>query len=301
MNDELVQKVVAAVLAEFSREDKAKAAEATAAPAAAEACCTAASADEDQFLSDISEYDLREVTFLADPQDPEGLKRMKASTPARIGIGRAGPRYLTIPYLRFRADHAAAEDAVMGDVSEELIKEMGWLPLQSEAQNKDEFLALPDKGRRLSPQSQELLRAQGDHRPQVQIVVADGLSSYAIDTNAADFLAALTQGLTNNGMKMGRPVFVKYGRVAVMNDIGQILEPDVVIELIGERPGLVTAKSMSAYLCYQPRHGTFESDRSLISNIHDGGMPATEAGAAVAAFARRIYENKASGTKLSAM
>ena len=107
------------------------------------------------------------------------------------------------------------------------------------------------------------------------------------------------QGLKNVGLSLGTPFFVKYGRVAVMDDIGEILQPDIVIEAVGERPGLVTAKSMSAYMCWRPRHGTIESDRSLISNIHDGGTPATEAGAAVAAFAKRIFDNQASGTKLA--
>ena len=253
---------------------------------------------EDDFLSDIGEYDLRERTFLENPCDPEALKRLKASTPARIGIGRAGPRYRTLPYLRFRADHAAAEDAVMGEVSPELIEKMGWLPLQSTATSKEDFLALPDKGKRLNQESAERLRKEAVHRPQVQIVIADGLSSSAIEANVADFLAALTQGLKNFGLSVGTPVFVKYGRVAIMNDIGEILEPDVVVD-DGERPGLVTAKSMSCYMCWRPRHSTVESDRSVISNIHDGGTPAAEAGASAAAFAKRIFDNQASGTKLS--
>lgn len=335
VRDELVQKVVEAVLAELGRSRGTPApASAPAASAPTDGGCIPASvralmaeqaaqgtqpvagmvgkgcripADaqgcncetEDDFLDDICAYDLRERTFIDNPCDPEALKRLKASTPARIGIGRAGPRYRTIPYLRFRADHAAAEDAVMGEVSPELIARMGWLPLQSTATSKEDFLAFPDKGRRLSPESAELLRAKAIHRPQVQIVIADGLSSAAIEANAADFLAALVQGLKNFGLSVGTPVFVKYGRVAIMNDIGQILEPDVVVELIGERPGLVTAKSMSCYMCWRPRHGTVESDRSVISNIHDGGTPAAEAGASAAAFAKRIYDNQASGTKLS--
>jgi len=337
VRDELVQKVVEAVLAELTRSRgtpdpapapaesapagggcipasvRALVAEQAAQGAAAgtamagKGCkipadaqgCNCHCETEDDFLDDICAYDLRERTFIDNPCDPEALKRLKASTPARIGIGRAGPRYRTIPYLRFRADHAAAEDAVMGEVSPELIERMGWLPLQSTATSKEDFLAFPDKGRRLDPESAELLRAKAIHRPQVQIVVADGLSSAAIEANAPDFLAALVQGLKNVGLSVGTPVFVKYGRVAIMNDIGQILEPDVVVELIGERPGLVTAKSMSCYMCWRPRHGTVESDRSVISNIHDGGTPATEAGASAAAFAKRIYDSQASGTKLS--
>ena len=165
--------------------------------------------------------------------------------------------------------------------------------------DKEEYLTRPDLGRRLSEEAKAVIRERCQMRPQVQVIVVDGLSSTAIEANIRDFLPALMQGLKNLGLSVGTPFFVKYGRVAIMDDIGEILQPDVVVEAVGERPGLVTAKSMSAYMCWRPRHGTIESDRSLISNIHDGGTPATEAGAAVAAFVKRIYDNQASGTKLA--
>ncbi len=252
-------------------------------------------------LPDVTAYELTDVHFLPHAADPEGMVALRRTTPARIGIWRTGPRYLTEPWLRFRADHAAARDAVLTEVDERLLEEMNLFAVQTLVNDKDEYLTRPDLGRRLSEQAKATIKERCIFQPQVQVVVVDGLSSTAIEANIRDFLPALMQGLQSVGLTVGTPFFVKYGRVAVMDEIGEILQPDLVVEAVGERPGLVTAKSMSAYMCYQPRIGTIESDRSLISNIHPGGMPATEAGAAVAAFLKRMYDNKASGTKLAAM
>lgn len=251
-------------------------------------------------LSDVTAYSLSDVHFVPNPANP-GIETIKKTTPARIGIWRTGPRYLTEPWLRFRADHAAARDAVLMEVDEMLLGEMGLFAVETRVKDKEEYLTRPDLGRRLSDEGKALIKERCKMKPQVQIVVVDGLSSTAIEANLRDFLPALMQGLKNNGLKVGTPFFVRHGRVAVMDEIGEILQPDIVVEAVGERPGLVTARSMSAYMCWRPRIGTVESDRSLISNIHDGGMPATEAGAAVAAFLKRINDNQASGTKLAAM
>jgi ethanolamine ammonia-lyase small subunit len=115
--------------------------------------------------------------------------------------------------------------------------------------------------------------------PQVQILVVDGLSSSAIEANIPDVLPVLTQGLTAAGIKVGTPFFIKYGRVGIQDEVGMLLNADVVISLIGERPGLVTADSMSAYMIYKPNENTVEADRTMISNIHKGGTPPAEAGA----------------------
>lgn len=257
-----------------------------------------ASNDED-YLWDITNYDIKEKHFIKDPADPEFLSKLKASTPARIGLGRAGPRYLTIPWLRFRADHAAAMDAVFSEVPEEFVERLGLLPLKTKCSSRQEYVQRPDLGRQLSDESRKILKERCLHAPQVQVVVVDGLSSSAIVENAEDFLRALNQGLSHEGLRTGTPVFVRYGRVAVMDEIGEVLEPEVAVELIGERPGLVTAKSMSVYMCYRPRLGTVESDRSVVSNIHSGGIPAPEAGAYVASMVKQILTAKASGIKLT--
>lgn len=286
-----LRRIVAEVLARLGGEQ-----------GSAAALGLARTADADgEGLADVTGYSLSDVHFVPEPLDPQGIAALKKTTPARIGIWRTGPRYLTEPWLRFRADHAAARDAVLTEVRESLIEELGMFSVQTLVRDKDEYLTRPDLGRRLSDEAKALIRERCESTPQVQIVVVDGLSSAAIEANIGDFLPALLQGLKTHGLRVGAPFFVKYGRVAVMDDVGELLQPDVVVEAVGERPGLVTAKSMSAYMGWRPRHGTVESDRSLISNIHEGGMPATEAGASVAAFVKRIVDNQASGTKLANM
>jgi ethanolamine ammonia-lyase small subunit len=203
------------------------------------------------------------------------------------------------PWLRFKIDLAAAKDAVLKEVDPGLIEELGLFTVQTMVKDKDEYLTRPDLGRKLSEEAKEKILQECPKSPDVQLVVADGLSSTAIEANARDFIPAFEQAIKNYGLKMGKPFFVKYGRVAVMDDIGELLEPTVLVELIGERPGLVTAKSMSAYMCYKPNKDTIESDRTLVSNIHDGGLPAVEAGAHVASIAKKIYDAKASGLKLN--
>lgn len=286
-----LRKIVAEVVSRLTAGEEKPA------PEPAPETCTAPECEEG--LPDLASYDLMKTCYVPHPHDADGLMAMKSYTPARLGIWRTGPRYLTEPWLRFRADHAAARDAVLLEVDEKLLEELNLFTVQTQVRDKEEYLTRPDLGRKLSEEAKAIIRERCTMKPQVQVVVVDGLSSTAIEANIRDFLPALMQGLKNVGLSVGTPFFVKYGRVAVMDEIGEILQPDVFVEAVGERPGLVTAKSMSAYMCWRPRIGTIESDRSLISNIHDGGMPATEAGAAVAAFLKKIYDNQASGTKLA--
>ncbi len=250
-------------------------------------------------FSDITEYNLLEKVFVKNPLDEEYLLRLKRLTPARICIGRTGLRYLTIPWLRFRADHASAMDAVFSDVSEEFLNKMGLFSVQTVVKDKDEYLTRPDLGKILSEEAKKEIKKRCKMKPQVQIIVVDGLSSKAIETNVPDFLPALLEGLKANNLEVGTPFFVKYGRVPVMDDTNEVIQADVIVELIGERPGLGTATSMSAYLCWRPKRGTVESDRSVVSNIHAGGMPPVEAGAHVASLMKKIYDKKGSGVNVS--
>lgn len=249
-------------------------------------------------FSDITEYSLLEKVFVKNPLDEEFLLRIKKTTPARICIGRTGPRYLTIPWLRFRADHASAMDAVFSDVSEEFLNKMGLFSVQTVVKDKDEYLTRPDLGKILSEEAKEEIKKRCKIQPQIQVIVVDGLSSKAIEANAPDFLPALLEGLKTNGLDVGTPFFIKYGRVPVMDDVNEVIKADVVVELIGERPGLGTATSMSAYLCWRPKRGTVESDRNVVSNIHAGGMPPVEAGAHVASLAKKIFDKKGSGVNV---
>jgi len=261
------------------------------------AACATGMGDND-CLPDITAVNLQKSLQVPAPANRSFYEEMKLSTPARIGVWRAGTRPLTETLLRFRADHATAQDAVLNDVSDEFISDLQLVKLQSACRDKDEFLTRPDLGRKLNPESLAALGRLGKSGEPLQIIIADGLSSTAVETNAADLLSSLRQGLSQIGISAGAPVFVKYGRVAVMDVVGETMKPQAAIMLIGERPGLGTAESLSAYLAYNPRLGMVESERTVVSNIHRGGTPAAEAGALLADIIKQILTAKCSGVKL---
>jgi ethanolamine ammonia-lyase small subunit len=232
------------------------------------------------------------------PKWEAGLSELIESTPARIGVWRTGTRPLTKEVLKFRCDHAAAIDSIYGEVKPELLEQFGLFTVETRFENTENYLKRPDMGRIVTETGVELIRKSCKSNPQVQIVVSDGLSANAIDANLPDVYPSLLDSLDTFGLTVGTPFFVRGGRVAVMDHIGELLQPDVLVLLIGERPGLVSSKSMSAYLCYRPRRGTVESDRTVISNIHPGGTPPVEAGAYIGTFVHTMLEQKTSGIHL---
>lgn len=250
------------------------------------------------FVDDVSMLDLRKLYLVEDPQQEQAYRRLKERTPARVGSGRAGPRYKTLTMLRFRADHAAAQDAVFSQVAENYAQENGLLALQTKCRDKDEYLTRPDLGRIFDKENAEKLKAAIPNSPRVLIVVGDGLSSAAIQANAMDCMAAIRDGLKTRGIETGQAVFVRYCRVGAGDAIGSITGCELVCMLVGERPGLVTDKSMSAYITYQPRTGVSESSRTVVSNIHAQGTPAVEAGAHIAQLIDTILKKKVSGVGL---
>lgn len=254
--------------------------------------------EEGKCLPDITEIDLRKQFLVKNAKDKEGYLAMKAKTPARLGIGKAGARYRTETMLRVRADHAAAQDSVFNDVDEEFVKKCGFTFVKTLCKDKDEYLTRPDLGRRFPKEELSVIQKTcGDH-PRVLVIVGDGLSSTAIEANAEDMIPAIKQGLQLKGITLPPILFIKYARVGAMDDIGEVTGADVICMLVGERPGLVTAESMSAYITYQPRHGIAESKRTVISNIHKGGTTAVEAGAHAAELILKMLEKKASGIDL---
>lgn len=250
-------------------------------------------------LDDITQINLRTQLLVENPKDSEGYLAMKAKTPARLGIGKAGARYRTATMLRVRADHAAAQDAVFSDVPEEFIKKNDFVFVKTLCKDKDEYLTRPDLGRRFPGEELEVIRKTcGDH-PKVLVIVGDGLSSAAIEANVQDMIPAIRQGLQMHQITLPPILFIKYARVGAMDAVGEVTGADVICMLVGERPGLVTAESMSAYIAYQPRHGLAEAKRTVISNIHKGGTTAVEAGAHAAELIMKMLEKKASGIDLS--
>ena len=250
------------------------------------------------FVPDITQLDLRKLYLTEDPADRDRFAKMKAKTPARLGSGKAGPRYKTLTMLRFRADHAAAQDSVFSEVDTEFAKKYDLLPTKTRCDSKDEYLTRPDLGRCFDEHNAKAIKGVIDTPPKVQIVVGDGLSSAAIETNAMDCLYALKDGLKARNIPTGKDIFVKYCRVGAGDAVGDIIGCELVAVLVGERPGLVTDKSMSIYITYKPHTGVSESSRTVISNIHAQGTPAAEAGAYAAELIETILKRKVSGVGL---
>ncbi len=247
---------------------------------------------------DITEVDLRKQYLVEHPKNSAAFLDLKARTPARIGLGRAGARYKTATMLRFRADHAAAQDSVFSLVDEAYPAQHGFFPVQTLCQDKDEYLTRPDKGRRFDEENQAIIKKNLGQSPRVVLAVGDGLSSAAIEANAADCVEAIRAGLKSYGMDVPTIPFVKFCRVGAGDHIGELTSCEVICLLVGERPGLVTAESMSAYITYMPRLGVPESKRTVVSNIHKGGTNAVEAGAHIAELIKTILDKKASGVEL---
>lgn len=246
-------------------------------------------------LADITAMDLRKLFMIEHAENRDAFMDLKLKTPARLGVGRAGARYKTLTMLRFRADHAAAQDSVFSDVSEEFVKQNNLVFVKTRCKDKDEYLTRPDLGRRFDEENQAIIKQTCGQSPKLLLVIGDGLSSAAIEANAMDCAQAIRQGLSTYGIDLGKTLFIKYCRVGASDHIGQLTDANLVCMLVGERPGLVTAESMSAYITYRPRLGTPESARTVVSNIHAQGTPAVEAGAHIATLLKQMLEKKCSG------
>ena len=296
MNKEELTAMVAEILAGMGREPTVKGSDYKPADPGTE------KADmgyrEGDFVPDVTALDLRKLYLTEQAADPEKFKKMKLKTPARLGCGKAGPRYRTLTMLRFRADHAAAQDAVFSEMEADFAKNNDLLPVKTRCESKDEYLTRPDLGRCFDEHNAKAIQGVIDRPPRVQLVVGDGLSSAAVAANAMDCMAAIRDGLKLRGIDTGKAIFVKYCRVGAGDAIGDLTDCELVCVLVGERPGLVTDKSMSAYITYKPHTGVSESARTVVSNIHAQGTPAVEAGAHVAELIDKILKKKVSGVGL---
>ncbi len=254
--------------------------------------------DTSGIIDDITEIDLKKMFLVQDAKNEAAYLEMKSKTPARLGIGKCGARYKTLTMLRVRADHAAAQDAVFSDVSEDFVKKNNFVFVHTLCHDKDEYVTRPDLGRRFPSDQLDIIRRTCGQNPKVLIIVGDGLSSSAIEANVEDTIPAIKQGLQMYGITVPDILFIKFARVGAMDAVGEVTDADVICMLVGERPGLVTAESMSAYIAYKPKHGLPEAKRSVISNIHKGGTTAVEAGAHIAELIKTILDKKASGVDL---
>jgi ethanolamine ammonia-lyase small subunit len=232
------------------------------------------------------------------PFDADAMTAMLRSTPARIGVGRAGTRYKTSTLLRFRADHAAAKDAVVSEVDEKLVTRLGLVELTTRAPDKRIFLERPDAGRALSGAGKQTLAEKCVKGPQLQVCYGDGLSAAALNAHLEAFHGALTSALQARGIRVGTPVFVRRSRVKVMDEIARLVDAEACVFTCGERPGLGFADSLSSYYIYRPASGATDADREVISNINPRGLEPTKAAHAVADACARILAAKKSGVVL---
>ncbi len=249
-------------------------------------------------MKDITEKEVSEVIYADNIAHIEELEKMKKATPARIGIGHTGARYKTEPMLRFLAAQAAAADAVFSEVKEDVVKDLGVFEVRTKCASKYEMLTRPDWGRIFEEDTQEYIKNHCIQNPDVQIYFGDGLCSPSIQANIPDLFPTIKLGLEDKGITVGTPFFVRYCRVNTARTIGPLLNAKVVCVLIGERPGLLTSESMSAYIAYHARPEMSESDYTVVSNISKHGIPPVEAAAHIVDLLDEILKKKKSGVAL---
>lgn len=225
-------------------------------------------------------------------------------TPARVFTGRAGSSYPTATLLSLRADHAVARDAVLARLDldrpdlTDLVERYSFVAAETRAESRQQYLRRPDLGRYLSAASRAQVAELCPPEADLQFAIGDGLSVTAVHRQVPGLLPLLLDGCAARGWSVGRPIVIRQCRVGVLNDLGDVLRPTVVILLIGERPGLATAESLSAYFAYRPRRGHTDADRNLISNIHEHGIPTGDAAARILALAETLMLAGRSGISI---
>jgi ethanolamine ammonia-lyase small subunit len=234
----------------------------------------------------------------------QALAALRARTPARLLTGRAGPAYRTTTLLELREDHALAVDAVhaemnlVRDFGETFVLQRKLFEVSTRARDKAEFLKQPGLGRIFNDEACAEIEFRCPPGADLQLLIGDGLSAAAVAAQVPLLLPALELGAEERGWKLGQTFAVRHCRVGILNDVGRLLQPKVVVLLIGERPGLVTAESLSAYLAYCPQPGHTDAQRNLISNIHRRGVPPEQAAERILALADQMFAQQTSGVAI---
>ena len=229
---------------------------------------------------------------------------LRRFTEARIGLGRSGSALPTREVLRFSLAHAQARDAVKTPIDwtpiEAGLSALGFetVRVQSAAETRDQYLRRPDLGRRLSAESRQKLAALAGAKPDIAVVIGDGLSSTAVANNAVPMLEAFHAHINSNGWTVGPALLAGQARVALGDDAGEFLGAKAVVVLIGERPGLSSPDSLGAYLTWAPRVGLKDGERNCISNIRRGGLSYDEAAFKLAWLTREAFRRQRTGVEL---
>jgi ethanolamine ammonia-lyase small subunit len=237
---------------------------------------------------------------------PDPWAGLRSHTAARIALGRAGTSLPTRELLAFQGDHARAMDAVNGELDRDALAAklssagIESIPLDTQADSRPAYLHRPDFGRRLNENSRQHLRKYVSPHPKPDVIVAivDGLSAIAAQRHAVPVALALTRRLCEANLNVGAVPLVRYGRVALQDEIGEIMDARVIISLIGERPGLGSPDSLGAYLVYNPHSGNTDAQRNCVSNIRPEGLPYEAAADTLAWLVREALHRKLSGVQL---
>ena len=238
---------------------------------------------------------------LAFPDLPDLVQKVRARTPARLLMGRAGASYRTDTQIDLRQAHAAARDAVRVEFDlrtafdPTFVEQWGLFEVCTLADSKDAYLLRPDLGRHFSQASRAQVQERCTAHNDLQIIIGDGLSAPAVSTQVPELLPLLRERAKALGWTFGQPFAVRYCRVGILNEIGVLLAPRVAVLLIGERPGLATAESLSAYMAYHPKPNDTDANRNLISNIHARGVSPKDAVLRILKFAGEMVKASSSG------
>lgn len=219
-------------------------------------------------------------------------------TTALIGIGHVGTRYATDVVLQFQAELAVAREAVAAELPDGWAEGHDLLPLRSRVADHREFLLRPDLGRRLSDESIVTIRQRARRDVDVQIVIADGLSAIACVGTGVDLLERLRAECERRGWSVGTPMCARFARVWLQDEIGEEVGARVCVIILGERPGLGTGDGLSAYLVFDPKVGNTDSNRNMMSNIHQRGTPPERAARRLAVLIGAMLEQRTSGVDL---
>jgi ethanolamine ammonia-lyase small subunit len=242
---------------------------------------------------------------LAQPYDlSEIVRKVRTQTPARLLAGRSGAAYRTNTQLELREAHAAARDAVraelnlVSDLGNDFARKWNMFEVCSRATSKDEYLLRPDLGRHLNEASRAEVKTRCTTSHDLQILIGDGLSVTAVARQVPQLLPLLCEGAQTRGWSIGEIFVIRHCRVGILNEIGKLLDPKVALLLIGERPGLATAESLSAYMAYQPKATDTDANRNLVSNIHARGLNPEQAASQILNLAASMMKAQQSGYHL---
>jgi len=242
------------------------------------------------------------------------LQDLMAVTPAVYGFANAGPRPVNEVTRRAMANQAIGREAIHAELRVEELRQVSQFRfVRTLAPTKEAHLNSPDLGAHLAAESRELLQPE---RKQVQVLVSDGLSAEAVHHNLTELLPVLNDGIAGRGLSSGQPILARYGRVKLAEEVADRLDAEVIVYLIGERPGgdALASRSLSAYLVYRiddeaarRRAAEFGGnpvvrfEYTVISNIYHGGLPPAEAAGVIVEKVSQMLAHRAAGNRLEVL